>query len=127
MRAGPPCFANKADACAVDPSRASQYKLIPADKLAQYSLSKDACVCKSKICWRVFGMADEPKKSGSPSSAMKQAREECSTAVFNVSSALRSKPAVVVKIHSIKDARCFACPRCHHNSRCADCCALTVC
>jgi hypothetical protein len=46
---------------------------------------------------------------------VKRAREECSTPIFNSSTTSRSKPAVVVKILSVKDARCFAhacCLRC---------------
>ena len=51
-------------------------------------------------------MADDPKPPGRPSAAVKRAREDCLTPVSNVSTASRSKPALVVKIHSFKDARC---------------------
>ena len=111
MPVGPPCFAKKAAACAANPSRPSQYKYIPAEICAERGLPDGACVCKSKECWRYYGMADEPKKPGRPSAAAKRQREECLTPIFNTSSASRSKPAVVVKIHSFKDARCVACMR----------------
>ena len=106
MPAGPPCFAKKAEACAADPSRASQYKYVPKEICERFGLPPGACVCKSKHCWRVFGMADDPKPPGRPSAAVKRAREDCLTPVSNVSTASRSKPALVVKIHSFKDARC---------------------
>ena len=123
MPAGPPCVAKKAAACAANPSRPSQYKLIPKEILDKYGLPDGACVCKSKLCWRVFDMADEPKKPGRPSAALKRPREDCSTPVFNASTASRSKPAVVVKIHSIKDARCRPPLRRAASYRCAQ----TVC
>ena len=113
MPAGPPCFGKKAEACAADPNRPSQYKYIPAELLAQHGLPDGACVCKSKLCWRVFGMADDPKPPGRPSALGKRVREDCLTPVFDTSRSFRSKPAVVVKIHSFKDARCsgsFASP-----------------
>ena len=108
MPAGPPCFGKKAEACAADPNRPSQYKYIPAELLAQHGLPDGACVCKSKHCWRVFGMADDPKPPGRPSALGKRVREDCLTPVFDTSRSFRSKPAVVVKIHSFKDARCSA-------------------
>jgi hypothetical protein len=123
MPAGPPCHAKKAEACAADPSRPSQYKYIPTEICERFGLPPGACVCKSKHCWRVFSMADEPKPPGRPSAAVKRAREDCLTPVFNVSTTSRSKPAVVVKIYSFKDARCR-----HSAARCPRYrCAQTVC
>eukprot|EP00966_Prymnesium_polylepis_P115029 2658639-Prymnesium_polylepis.1 len=113
-----PCFAKQAPACAANPSRPSQYKLIPDDIRAKHGLPEKAAVCKSKDCWRHFGMADPPRVPGRPSAAVKRQREECTTPVFNTSSSFRSKRAIVVKIHSFKDARCHpllrhaACYRC---------------
>ena len=116
MSAGPPCWGKSAPACAANPNRPSQYKFIPPEIRLKYpELPEGACVCKSKVCWRVFSMAPEPKPAGRPSAAVKRAREECSTPIFNSSTTSRSKPAVVVKILSVKDARCFAhacCLRC---------------
>ena len=105
MPAGPPCFGKKAEACAADPTRESQYKYIPTEICEKFGLPPGACVCKSKLCWRVFGMADDPKPPGRPSAAVKRAREDSITPVLNVSVSSRSKPTVVVKIHSFKDAR----------------------
>ena len=106
MPTGPPCFAKAAEACAANPSRPSQYKLIPAEICEKFGLPKGACVCKSKDCWRHFGMAEARGQPGRPSAAAKRAREECSTPIFNTSPSSRSKPAIVVKIYSFKDARC---------------------
>ena len=109
MVAGPPCHGKKAAACAANPSRTSQYKLIPEAIRLRFSLPEGACVCKSKKCWRVFGMAEEPRKPGRP---RKRAREEDpTTPVFAAvgvpsASASRSKPSIIVKIHSFKEARC---------------------
>ena len=50
-------------------------------------------------------MADDPKPPGRPSAAVKRAREDSITPVLNVSVSSRSKPTVIVKIHSFKDAR----------------------
>ena len=105
MPAGPPCFGKKAEACAADPTRESQYKYIPTEICEKFGLPPGACVCKSKKCWRVFGMADDPKPPGRPSAAVKRAREDSITPVLNVSVSSRSKPTVIVKIHSFKDAR----------------------
>ena len=123
MGAGPPCVAKKAAACAADPSRPSQYKLIPTEICERYGLEPGSCVCRSKPCWRVFGMADDPKPPGRPSAAVKRAREECLTPVFSVSTSSRSKPAIVVKIHSFKDSRCRPSHRraARLLSLCADC------
>ena len=101
-----PCFARVAAACVADPNRPSQYKLIPADIRAKHGLPDNAAVCKSKDCWRHFGMAEERGQPGRPSAAAKRQREECLTPVFSISMSSRSKPPVVVKIHSFKDARC---------------------
>ena len=122
MPTGPPCYGKATPACAADPNRPSQYKYIPADVRAQHGLPDTACVCKSKDCWRVFGMADPKKAPGRPSAAVKRAREECTTPIFNGSSASRSKPAIVVKIHSFKDARCrpLHCRAARLVSLCAD-------
>ena len=123
MPAGPPCFGKQAEACAANPSRPSQYKLIPAEICEKFGLPPGSCVCKSKDCWRVFGMAEPKKPPGRPSAAVKRAREDCLTPVFNVSNTSRSKPAVVVKIYSFKDARCR-----HSAARCPSYrCAQTVC
>ena len=105
MPAGPPCFGKKAEACAADPTRESQYKYIPTEICEKFDLPPGACVCKSKLCWRVFGMADDRKPPGRPSAAVKRAREDSLTPVLNVSVSSRSKPTVIVKIHSFKDAR----------------------
>ena len=62
---------------------------------------------------RVFGMAEEPKK---PGRKPKRAREDPSTPVFAAvasGSAMRTKPTVIVKIHSFKEAsevRRLTCP-----------------
>ena len=125
MPAGPPCFAKKAEACAADPSRPSQYKLIPSEICERFGLPPGSCVCKSKPCWRVFGMADDPKPPGCPSAAVKRAREECPTPVSTTSAASRSKPAIVVKIHSFKDSRCR--PSHHRAARACYRCAQTAC
>ena len=123
MPAGPPCHAKKAEACAADPSRPSQYKYIPTEICERFGLPPGACVCKSKDCWRVFGMAEPKKPPGRPSAAVKRAREECLTPVFSVSTSSRSKPAIVVKIHSFKDSRCRPSHRraARLLSLCADC------
>ena len=106
MPAGPPCFGKVAEACAANPNRASQYKYIPAEARAEHDLPEGACVCKSKDCWRRFGMADEKRRPGRPSAAMKRARDDYSVVSATiVSTSTRSKPAIVTKIHSIKDAR----------------------
>ena len=91
MPAGPPCFGKQAEACAANPSRPSQYKLIPAEICEKFGLPPGSCVCKSKDCWRVFGMAEPKKPPGRPSAAVKLAREECLTPVFSVSTSSRSK------------------------------------
>ena len=123
MPAGPPCFGKQAEACAANPSRPSQYKLIPAEICEKFGLPPGSCVCKSKDCWRVFGMAEPKKLPGRPSAAVTRAREECLTPVFSVSTSSRSKPAIVVKIHSFKDSRCRPSHRraARLLSLCADC------
>jgi hypothetical protein len=112
MVATGPCHGKKATACAEDPSRPSQYKKIPEEIRIRFNLPEGACVCKSNLCRRVFGMAEEPKKPGRPS---KRGREEPSTPVFSAvgvpSSATRTKPSIVVKIHAFKEARCACTPR----------------
>ena len=101
-----PCSARQAPACAADPSRPSQYKYVPEELRIRLGLPEKAVVCKSKECWRHFGMAEAKKPPGRPSAAVKRQREECLTPIFNTCSSSRSKPAIVVKIHSFKDARC---------------------
>ena len=70
-------------------------------------------------------MADDPKPPGRPSVAVKRAREECLTPVFNTSTSSRSKPAIVVKIHSFKDSRCR--PSYRRAARACYRCAQTAC
>ena len=125
MPAGPPCFAKEAVACAANPSRPSQYKYIPAEICESFGLPPGSCVCKSKDCWRFFGMAEPKKPPGRPSAAVKRAREECLTPVFNTSTSSRSKPAIVVKIHSFKDSRCR--PSHRRAARACYRCAQTAC
>ena len=38
MPAGPPCFGKKAEACAADPRRKSQYKYIPTEICKKFGL-----------------------------------------------------------------------------------------
>ena len=70
-----------------------------------------ACVSKSNLCRRVFGMAKEPKKPGRPS---KRGREEPSTPVLSAvgvpSSATRTKPSIVVAGSSCSAILAPTCP-----------------
>ena len=65
MSAGPPCCGKSAPACAANPNRPSQYKFIPPEIRLKYpELPEGACVCKSKVCWRVLAWHPSQSQQG---------------------------------------------------------------
>ena len=106
MPTGPPCHAMMAPACKQNPNRDSQYKYIPEEKRIELGLPEGACVCKSPLCWRKMGMLGEPGKPGRKPAAKRGREDEVCTPIFGMPAvASRSKPKIIVKILSIKDAR----------------------
>ena len=75
---------------------------IPAQEREKHGLPEGACCCKSPLCRRWFNMADPPKP---PGRKRKATEEPVATATGRPVESSRAKPAVVVTIHGIKDAR----------------------
>ena len=114
---GPPCVALQSDGCKANPSRETQYTFVPEKYRVENELDLSACVCRSPICHRHVGLKPEAGKPGRPSKAATAAKRtrnsDSPTSQMDgptrpALAGLRSKPAIVNEIFSIKAVRLTA-------------------